>query len=64
MARIVRRLLEPPHECPYLPGRTAMLDVAVLVDVSSDELGVLLERGWRRFGLESACDRHTAQTPS
>ena len=50
MARIVRRLLEPPHECPYLPGRTAVLDVAVLVDVSSDELGVLLERGWRRFG--------------
>ena len=50
MARIIRRLLEPPHEGPYLPGRTAVLDVAVLLDVSSAELGVLLERGWRRFG--------------
>ncbi len=50
MARIVRRLLEPAHDCPYLPNRTAMLDVAVLVDVSADELGLLLERGWRRFG--------------
>lgn len=36
-----------------------MLDVAILVDVSAAELGVLLERGWRRFGpayFRPVCD--------
>lgn len=50
MARIVRRLLDPPHDCPYLPRRVATLDLAVLVDVTAEELGGLVERGWRRFG--------------
>lgn len=50
MARLVERVQEPPHPCPYLPGRVATLDVAVLVDVSPQELGVMLARGWRRFG--------------
>ena len=39
-----RRLGYLSHE------RYATLDVAVLVDVTPDELGTLLERGWRRFG--------------
>ncbi len=50
MARLVQRLLDPPHACPYLPDRTATLDVAVMVDVTPAELGYLLARGWRRFG--------------
>jgi leucyl-tRNA---protein transferase len=50
MARLVERMQEPPHPCPYLPGRVATLDIAVLLDVTPAELGVLLSRGWRRFG--------------
>ncbi|MGE3707485.1 MAG: arginyltransferase [Vicinamibacterales bacterium] len=50
MARLVQRFSEPPHECPYLPDRSASLDVRILIDVTPAELGHLLERGWRRFG--------------
>jgi leucyl-tRNA---protein transferase len=50
MARLVQRVLEPPHPCVYLPEREAQLDLRVMVDVTSAELEALLERGWRRFG--------------
>jgi leucyl-tRNA---protein transferase len=50
MARLVQRVLEPPHPCVYLPDREAQLDLRIMLDVSAAELEVLLERGWRRFG--------------
>jgi len=50
MARLVQRVLEPPHPCVYLPDREAQLDVRIMVDVSPNELDAMLERGWRRFG--------------
>lgn len=48
--RLVERFRERPHTCAYLPDRLASLDVAMLVDVTAGELGILLEAGWRRFG--------------
>lgn len=50
MARVLQQITEPPHECIYLPDREASLEIRIMVDVSSEELGRLLERGWRRFG--------------
>lgn len=50
MARLVERYREAPHECPYLPGQVAALDVRLMVEVTPHELGDLLELGWRRFG--------------
>lgn len=50
MARIIQHTTEPPRECAYLPERQAALEIRVMVDVTSAELGALLERGWRRFG--------------
>lgn len=50
MARLLHRLVEPPHECPYLPGREAQLEIRVQVDVTPAELESMLARGWRRFG--------------
>ena len=57
--RVIEELREPPHECVYLPGRQASLDVRVLVDVDAAALESMLERGWRRFGpvyFRPACD--------
>jgi arginyl-tRNA--protein-N-Asp/Glu arginylyltransferase len=48
--RLVERFKERPHACAYLPDRLASLDVAMLVEVTAAELGILLESGWRRFG--------------
>jgi arginine-tRNA-protein transferase len=50
VARLIQRIAEPPHECIYLPDREASLDIQIMVDVSPEELGELLEHGWRRFG--------------
>lgn len=50
MARLIQRIVEKPHPCPYLPEATASNEVLILRDVSPGELGHLLERGWRRFG--------------
>ena len=41
------RLREP---CGYLPGRSASTEYRFMTDVSADELELLLEHGWRRFG--------------
>jgi arginine-tRNA-protein transferase len=48
--RLLERVVEKPHPCAYLPGQRASLDVRVMLDVTSDDMESLLERGWRRFG--------------
>jgi arginyl-tRNA--protein-N-Asp/Glu arginylyltransferase len=48
--RLVQRILEKPRRCSYLPAEQASLEVRVMLDVEPDEMGALLERGWRRFG--------------
>ncbi|HEY1958290.1 MAG TPA: arginyltransferase [Polyangiaceae bacterium] len=48
--RLLQRIVEEPHPCAYLPKENASLEVRVLLDVTSDELGDMLARGWRRFG--------------
>jgi arginine-tRNA-protein transferase len=48
--RLLERIVEKPHACPYLPAERASLEVRVMLDVGDDEMDALLERGWRRFG--------------
>jgi leucyl-tRNA---protein transferase len=50
LARLLQRIVEDPHPCAYLPEETASLEVRVMLDVTPEELGAMLERGWRRFG--------------
>jgi arginyl-tRNA--protein-N-Asp/Glu arginylyltransferase len=50
VARVLRRLVSPPRDCAYLPGRLSSLETRVMLDVTPEELQALLERGWRRFG--------------
>ena len=50
MARLLQQFHEPLHSCAYLRDEQASLEVRVAVDVSSEELDALLQRGWRRFG--------------
>ncbi len=50
MARLLQRIVEPPHRCSYLGDREAQLDVRLMLDVSPAEWSALLARGWRRFG--------------
>jgi leucyl-tRNA---protein transferase len=50
VAKLLHHIVEPPHECTYLPDREASLEIRVQVDVTSTELDAMLERGWRRFG--------------
>jgi arginyl-tRNA--protein-N-Asp/Glu arginylyltransferase len=48
--RLLERIVEKPHPCPYLPEPSASLEVRVMLDVTEGEMDALLERGWRRFG--------------
>lgn len=60
MARVIEHIIEAPHPCIYLPAEEAALEVRVMVDVTAHELGLMLERGWRRFGpvyFRPACER-------
>jgi leucyl-tRNA---protein transferase len=50
VARLLKRFVERPHRCSYLPDRTASLEYKLLVEVEPQELEAMLERGWRRFG--------------
>jgi len=50
VARLLQHIVEDPRPCSYLPDASASLEVRVLVDVSPEEVDVLFERGWRRFG--------------
>ena len=48
--RLLERIVEKPHPCPYLADQRASLEVRVMLDVTVDEMDSLLEKGWRRFG--------------
>jgi leucyl-tRNA---protein transferase len=50
LARQLRHFIAEPSTCAYLPDREAALEYRLMIDVSPEELDVLLERGWRRFG--------------
>jgi arginine-tRNA-protein transferase len=47
---LLEHAVEKPHACAYLPHERASLEVRVMLDVTGDEMDVLLERAWRRFG--------------
>ncbi len=58
MPRLVKRFVEPPRPCSYLPDRSASLDHRLMLQVSPADLEELLVRGWRRFGpayFRAAC---------
>src|SRR5437764_14207600 len=46
------RIIEDPRPCPYLPDASAILEVRLVTDVSLAEYGDLVERGYRRFGIQ------------
>jgi arginine-tRNA-protein transferase len=46
------RIVEDPRQCPYLPEESATLEVRLVTDVSLDEYGDLVLRGYRRFGIQ------------
>ena len=48
--RLLKRIVEAPRPCAYLPEQRAALDVRLMLDVTPAELDALLSRGWRRFG--------------
>ncbi len=50
MARLLKHLVEEPRACSYLADAVASLEHRLMVDVGPEELDLLLERGWRRFG--------------
>jgi arginine-tRNA-protein transferase len=50
MARLLQQFVQHLEPCPYLWDRDAALDMRLMLDVTPDELEVLLVRGWRRFG--------------
>ena len=52
MARTLRHLVEAPRGCSYLDGQVASLEHRIMLDVSPAELEALLDRGWRRFGVD------------
>jgi arginine-tRNA-protein transferase len=67
MALVLDIQREEPRPCSYLPDREASLDVQLLVDVSPEELGGMLARGWRRFGptyFRPACLACSACVPT
>lgn len=47
---LLEHAIEKPHACAYLPLERASLEVRVMLDVSGEDMDVLLERAWRRFG--------------
>ena len=46
------RIVEEPRECSYLPRETAALEIRAIIDISLEEYGELLNRGYRRFGWQ------------
>lgn len=50
MAQLVRHFIEAPRPCAYLRQEQASLEYRLMVNVTAEELEVLLVRGWRRFG--------------
>ncbi|WP_437223855.1 arginyltransferase [Planctomicrobium sp. SH661] len=45
-------LTEPPRTCSYLPDQTAALEYRSYRGLSPHQLESMLERGWRRFGID------------
>lgn len=67
MAILLDARREAPRPCSYLPAQSASLDVQFMVDVTPEELGDLLARGWRRFGpsyFRPACPACSACVPT
>lgn len=67
MTRILRHLVEAPRACSYIPHEAASLEHKIMLDVSAEELGAMLERGWRRFGpdyFRPACPACDACVPT
>ncbi|MCS6901146.1 MAG: arginyltransferase [Myxococcales bacterium] len=50
MPKLLKHFIEPPRACVYLPEQTAQLENKVMLDVSPEQFGEMLLRGWRRFG--------------
>lgn len=42
----------PPHECSYLPDRSASLHYEVVADATPTEYLERMTQGWRRFGYQ------------
>lgn len=49
--RLLDQFISEPRECSYLKTETASLEYRVMVDVDAAQWELLLERGWRRFGV-------------
>lgn len=67
MALLIEEFREAPRPCSYLPDREASLDFRLLLEVTADELGDLLDHGWRRFGptyFRPACGACQACIPT
>ncbi|WP_437185204.1 arginyltransferase [Planctomicrobium sp. SH668] len=45
-------VIEPPRRCSYLPEQTASLEYRSYRELTPFQLEYLLERGWRRFGID------------
>jgi len=50
--RELLRIVEDPRQCPYLPDESAILEVRLLTDLTPEEYGELMFRGYRRFGMQ------------
>jgi arginine-tRNA-protein transferase len=50
MARNLRHFIEPPRACSYIKDEYAQLEIRIMLEVSQEELELMLIRGWRRFG--------------
>ncbi|WP_225409149.1 aspartate/glutamate leucyltransferase [Stigmatella hybrida] len=50
MANVHHHSTEPPGPCTYLPEQFSSLEQKLMTDVTPEELGEMLARGWRRFG--------------
>lgn len=50
MPKVHLHRIDSPQRCSYLPDRTAQHEQRYMTEVTVEDLDLLLERGWRRFG--------------
>ncbi len=50
MARLLQKIIDKPHTCPYLFEQQASLEHQIMLELTPDEFEALLIRGYRRFG--------------
>lgn len=50
MARLLQKLIDTPHDCPYLSEQKASLEHQIMLEITPDEFEAMLCRGYRRFG--------------